>query len=43
MYVPVLTQNISSFPERGGANGSVRFKAECDHAANAGIVGASQR
>ncbi|DBA66373.1 TPA: putative L-ascorbate peroxidase 7, chloroplastic [Trebouxia sp. C0005] len=29
-------KNISSFPERGGANGSVRFKPECDHAANAG-------
>lgn len=29
-------QSISSFPQRGGANGSVRFKPECDHAANAG-------
>ena len=33
---PMPLQNISSFPERGGANGSVRFKPECDHAANAG-------
>ncbi len=33
---PLPVQNISSFPERGGANGSVRFKPECDHAANAG-------
>ena len=40
MHVPVGSQNISSFPERGGANGSVRFKPECDHAANAGTVGA---
>ncbi|DBB14327.1 TPA: hypothetical protein ACH3X3_004639 [Trebouxia sp. C0006] len=31
-------KNISSFPERGGANGSVRFKPECDHAANAGVI-----
>ena len=29
-------QSIKEFPERGGANGSIRFKAECDHGANAG-------
>lgn len=31
-------QSIKEFPERGGANGSIRFKAECDHGANAGVI-----
>ena len=35
-FVASTVQNINSFPQRGGANGSVRFKPECDHAANAG-------
>ena len=32
-----LLQSISEFPQRGGANGSVRFYPEIIHAANAGI------
>jgi len=34
----MLLQNISEFPQRGGANGSVRFYPEITHAANAGTV-----
>ncbi|DBB16818.1 hypothetical protein WJX82_007272 [Trebouxia sp. C0006] len=30
-------KNISEFPQRGGANGSVRFYPEITHAANAGL------
>ncbi len=29
-------KNITEFPARGGANGSIRFKPEIDHGANAG-------
>ena len=31
-----LMQNISEWPQRGGANGSVRFYPEITHGANAG-------
>lgn len=31
-------KNISEFPQRGGANGSIRFYPEIDHAANAGLT-----
>lgn len=30
-------QDIAEFPQRGGANGSVRFYPEITHEANAGI------
>jgi hypothetical protein len=29
-------QNIKEWPQRGGANGSIRFYPEIKHAANAG-------
>jgi L-ascorbate peroxidase len=29
-------KNIDEFPQRGGANGSLRFEAELKHGANAG-------
>lgn len=29
-------KSIADFPQRGGANGSIRFYPEIDHAANAG-------
>lgn len=32
--------NIAEFPKRGGANGSIRFKPEIDHGANAGLASA---
>ena len=32
-----LLQNISEWPQRGGANGSVRFYPEISHGANAGM------
>jgi catalase (peroxidase I) len=31
-------RNIKDWPERGGANGSLRFDVELKHGANAGIV-----
>lgn len=31
-------KNIKEFPQRGGANGSLRFEIELKHAANAGII-----
>jgi len=33
-------KSISEWPKHGGSNGSLRFKPESDHAANAGLVGA---
>ncbi|PIA47452.1 hypothetical protein AQUCO_01400242v1 [Aquilegia coerulea] len=33
-------KNIEEWPQRGGANGSVRFEIELKHAANAGLVNA---
>lgn len=33
-----VVQDISDFPQCGGANGSIRFKPEIDHGANAGLV-----
>lgn len=33
-------KNIEEWPERGGANGSLRFEIELKHAANAGLVNA---
>lgn len=30
-------KNIAEWPQRGGANGSLRFEIELKHAANAGI------
>lgn len=33
-------KNIDEFPQRGGANGSLRFEAELKHGANAGLVNA---
>ncbi|KAK2659468.1 hypothetical protein Ddye_006001 [Dipteronia dyeriana] len=33
-------KNIEEFPQRGGANGSLRFEVELNHAANAGLVNA---
>lgn len=30
-------QNVAAFPERGGANGSIRFKNESAHGANKGL------
>jgi L-ascorbate peroxidase len=33
-------KNISEFPQRGGANGSIRFYPEIGHAANAGLTAA---
>ncbi|MCI04768.1 ascorbate peroxidase, partial [Trifolium medium] len=33
-------KNIEEFPQRGGANGSLRFEAELKHGANAGLVNA---
>ncbi|KAM3387100.1 hypothetical protein ACQJBY_010149 [Aegilops geniculata] len=33
-------KNIKDWPERGGANGSLRFDAELKHGANAGLVNA---
>ncbi|KAJ3675227.1 hypothetical protein LUZ60_004269 [Juncus effusus] len=33
-------KNIEEFPQRGGANGSLRFEAELKHAANAGLINA---
>ncbi|CAN8246878.1 unnamed protein product [Cochlearia groenlandica] len=33
-------KNISEWPQRGGANGSLRFDIELKHAANAGLVNA---
>jgi len=38
LHKAILLQNISEFPQRGGANGSVRFYPEITHAANAGTV-----
>ncbi|MBA0597365.1 hypothetical protein Gorai_007172, partial [Gossypium raimondii] len=32
--------NIEEWPQRGGANGSLRFEVELKHAANAGLVNA---
>lgn len=32
-------QNVKDWPKRGGATGSIRFKPEIDHGANAGAVG----
>lgn len=31
-------KNIAEWPQRGGANGSIRFKNELDHGANAGLI-----
>jgi L-ascorbate peroxidase len=31
-------KNVSEWPKRGGANGSIRFKPEQDHNANSGLV-----
>lgn len=31
-------KNINDWPERGGANGSLRFDVELKHGANAGTV-----
>jgi L-ascorbate peroxidase len=31
-------RNIKEWPQRGGANGSLRFDAELKHGANAGTV-----
>lgn len=36
----IFDQDISDWPQCGGANGSIRFKPEIDHGANAGLVGA---
>lgn len=36
-YQDCYLQSIPEFPQRGGANGSVRFYPEISHAANAGI------
>ncbi|XP_022773277.1 probable L-ascorbate peroxidase 6, chloroplastic/mitochondrial isoform X1 [Durio zibethinus] len=33
-------KNIEDWPQRGGANGSLRFEVELKHAANAGLVNA---
>lgn len=33
-------KNIEDWPQRGGANGSLRFEPELKHAANAGLVDA---
>ncbi|MBA0625898.1 hypothetical protein Godav_003646 [Gossypium davidsonii] len=33
-------KNIEEWPQRGGANGSLRFEVELKHAANAGLVNA---
>ncbi|KAG7587377.1 hem peroxidase [Arabidopsis thaliana x Arabidopsis arenosa] len=33
-------KNIEEWPQRGGANGSLRFEAELKHAANAGLLNA---
>ncbi len=33
-------KNVAEWPRRGGANGSLRFSIELDHAANAGLLGA---
>ncbi|KAF6152822.1 hypothetical protein GIB67_004651 [Kingdonia uniflora] len=33
-------KNIAEFPQRGGANGSLRYEIELKHAANAGLVNA---
>ncbi|KAE8669569.1 L-ascorbate peroxidase S [Hibiscus syriacus] len=33
-------KNIEEWPQRGGANGSLRFEVELNHAANAGLVNA---
>lgn len=33
-------KNIEEWPQRGGANGSLRFEPELKHAANAGLVNA---
>ncbi|KAG5601247.1 hypothetical protein H5410_032617 [Solanum commersonii] len=33
-------KNIEEWPQRGGANGSLRFEAELKHGANAGLVNA---
>ena len=33
-------KSVSQWPDHGGANGSLRFKPEQDHAANAGLVNA---
>jgi len=30
-------KNIEEWPQRGGANGSIRFEVEFKHAANAGM------
>ncbi|CDP10929.1 unnamed protein product [Coffea canephora] len=35
-------KNIEDWPQRGGANGSLRFEIELKHAANAGLVNALQ-
>lgn len=31
-------KNIKEWPQRGGANGSLRYEIELKHAANAGII-----
>jgi L-ascorbate peroxidase len=33
----LLQQNVTAFPARGGANGSIRFKNEAAHGANKGL------
>jgi len=33
-------KSVAEWPRRGGANGSLRFSIELDHAANAGLIGA---
>ena len=38
-----MLQDIAEFPQRGGANGSVRFYPEITHAANAGIRACTKR
>ncbi|KAK9945831.1 hypothetical protein M0R45_011327 [Rubus argutus] len=35
-----FNKNIDEWPQRGGANGSLRFEIELKHAANAGLVNA---
>lgn len=31
-------KNVKEWPQRGGANGSLRYEIELKHAANAGII-----
>ncbi|CAM8878267.1 unnamed protein product [Rhodiola kirilowii] len=38
LYTP--TKSIEEWPQRGGANGSLRFEVELKHGANAGLLNA---